>query len=908
MSERPTGTVTFLFTDIEGSTRLWQQDQTAMATALARHDALLHETIAAHGGFVFKTVGDAFCAAFATAPDALAAALAAQRALAWKDELRIRKDEEQSATSDPASCILPNSSLPLRVRMALHTGSAVERDGDYFGPTLNRVARILSAGHGGQVLLSQVTYELVRDALPPGVGLRDMGECRLKDLIRPERLFQVDALDLPSTFPLLKTLDAHANNLPTQPTLLLNREAELAQLARWLARPDMRLMTLTGVGGSGKTRLALQVAADHLDEFSDGAYFVDLAPLRDPALVASTIATTLGVRETGGRPLVDTLIDALREKHMLLVLDNFEQVVAAAPVVATLLAAAAGLRVLVTSRSALHLRGEQECPVPPLALPDMKHLPTPEKLTHYAAVELFIQRAVNVKPDFAVTNANAPAVAEICHHLDGLPLAIELAAARVKLFSPQALLARLGSRLKTLSTGPRDVPARQQTLRSAIAWSYDLLDEAEQTLFRRLGGFVGGFTLEAAEAVCNADGDLAVDVVEGVASLVDKSLVQQGEGLGGEPRLAMLETIHEFAVERLRESADADGVAAAHARFCVGLAETAEGYLMGLEEGVWFERLEAEHDNLRAALTWAAERGDRALGLQLAAALGWFWTWCGHLREGHAWLERFSGDAAAVPPPVRAKAASVAGTLECHLGHPTAATAQHAEALALYRAVGDRRGEAISLSNLGAQAMEQGDYPRAQALLEESVTLLREWEADAALVDVLCALGETARLQGDDRRARAYYEESLGLARHFGHRWTLALLLANLGFVALHERDARRAEVLLREALDVSREVRGTYSLAEGLVGMAGVSLADGQPERCLRLLGAADTVLAVAGHPLQSADAAEYRWIVAGARQAVGEERANTVQGEGRAMTSDEALAYALEMRVDQDQAAGDI
>ena len=416
MASPPTGTVTFLFTDIEGSTKLWENNALAMQEVLAHHDELLRRAIEERGGYIFKTVGDAFCCAFRTAPDALEAALEAQRSL-----LKERWAE----------------STPLRVRMALHMGAAEERDGDYFGPPLNRVARLLSAAHGGQVLLSLPTHEMVRDQLPAGTSLRDLGEHRLKDLFRPERLFQLVSPDLPSEFPPLRTLDAYRNNLPLQPTPLIGREKEIAEVCERLSHPEIRLLTLTGAGGTGKTRLALQAAAELTQEFEDGVYFVSLAAIRDPQLVVPTMAATLGVKEAGGQPLLESLEDYLGEKRVLLLADNFEQILEAAPVVTELLSTAPNLKVLATSRIPLRLYGEHEYSVPPLALPDPERPPSVERLTHYEAVRLFVERAQAVKADFSVTNENAPAVAEICYRLDGLPLAIELAAARIKLLSPE---------------------------------------------------------------------------------------------------------------------------------------------------------------------------------------------------------------------------------------------------------------------------------------------------------------------------------------------------------------------------------------------------------------------------------------------------------------------------------------
>ncbi len=459
MPDLPTGTVTFLFTDIEGSTRRWDSQPEAMSAALVRHDALLKAAIERYGGVVFKTMGDAFWAAFSTAPDALLAADAAQKAL----------------QAEPWGEI-----GPIKVRMALHTGTPELLQGDYFGRPLNRTARLLSAGHGGQVLLSLGTQELVRDLLPPAYDLRDLGEHRLRDLHRPERIFQLLGPGLATDFAPLRTMEARPNNLPAQPTALIGRDREIEELRRRLRAPGGRLITLTGPGGTGKTRLSLQVAAESLDEFDDGVYFVGLASISSAELMTSAIAQALDLMEVAGRPLLHTLQDHLRARRILLLLDNFEQVVQAAQVIATLLESCPRLQALVTSRVLLRVYGEQEFAVPPLSMPDPHALPPLEQLTQFEAVRLFIDRAVAAKPNFQVTNDNAPAVAAICHRLDGLPLAIELAAPRVRVLPPAELLVRLERRLALLTGGARTLPARQQTLRAAIGWSHDLLSADER--------------------------------------------------------------------------------------------------------------------------------------------------------------------------------------------------------------------------------------------------------------------------------------------------------------------------------------------------------------------------------------------------------------------------------------------
>jgi predicted ATPase/class 3 adenylate cyclase len=552
----PTGTVTFLFTDIEGSTGRWEGQREAMQSALILHDEVLRSAIESHGGYVFKTVGDAFCASFPTATDALAAALVAQRTLHSTDWGDLGQ---------------------LRVRMSLHTGVTEERDSDYFGPPVNRVARILSAGHGSQVLLSASTQELVRDQLPPGTELRDLGEHRLKDLLRAENIYQLVTADLPADFPPLKTLDSRPNNLPRQITDFVGREREVADLNTLLSRPRLGLLTLTGPGGTGKTRLALQVAADLVDAFDDGVWFVELAPLNDPTLVPFEIAQALGVKEEAGQPVLSSIKAHLRDLHTLLVLDNFEQVMEAASMIYDLIKAAPHLKVLVTSRTTLRIYGEQEYAVQPLSLPDPKlhsaHIPPPDHLLQYEAIRLFVDRARDVRADFELIPDNSSAVAQICARLDGLPLAIELAAARTRLFSPQALLPRLDSRLKLLTGGARNLPQRQQTLRGAIEWSHDLLDEPERQLFARMAVFQGGRTLDALEAVCNARDDLLVDVLTGVEALVTQSLVQQRDGTDMEPRFWMLETIHEFAREKLDDRGEGEDLRKYHLEYFLSLAE-----------------------------------------------------------------------------------------------------------------------------------------------------------------------------------------------------------------------------------------------------------------------------------------------------------------------------------------------
>jgi predicted ATPase/class 3 adenylate cyclase/Tfp pilus assembly protein PilF len=916
MTGPPTGTVTFLFTDIEGSARLWERNSQEMQEALARHDELLRTAIEARDGYVFKTVGDAFCAAFGTATDAAEAALACQLALleeGWAEEVGA-----------------------IRVRMALHTGAAEERDGDYFGPPVNRVARLMSAAHGGEVLLSLPAQELVRDQLPPGTTLRDLGEYRLKDLFRPERVFQLLAPELPSEFPPLRTLDAYRNNLPLQPTPLVGREKEVAEVCDLLRGEETRLLTFTGPGGIGKTRVALQAAADLLDDFPDGTFFAPLATLTQAELFFSTVAETLGVQETGEQPLDESLKDYLKERRLLLVLDNFEQVLGAAPTVTELLAAAPGLKVLATSRAPLGLYGEHEYDVPPLSVPDVRHLPDLKVLSQYEAVRLFIERAKAAKADFEVTDESAPAVAEICVRLDGLPLAIELAAARIKMLPPNALLHRLGSSLKLLTGGARDLPERQRTLRATIEWSFALLDEGEQVLFGRLAVFSGGRTLEAIEGICDAEGDLAVDTFEGVSSLLDKSLLRQEEGPGGEPRFVMLETVHEFAREKLKESAEAEEIKRIHAQYFLTLAEEAYTELKGANQLQWLEKLEAEHDNMRAALSWASERKEVEVALRMGGALFEFWSMRGYHSEGRRRLEAALAMDGRVSPEVRAMAlagvgelASAQGELDraqeaCQEGLQLLAQEATSEAklnlldslgfVALHR---EEYGQAKELFEEGLELSREmsdtwwlasfllflaivphylGDYERATELTEESMDLFREQGDKHSLAHCLNNLAMMVYSKGDLRQAGKLTEEAVALFRELGNRVDVAFVLCNLGWIALLQDDLGRAADFYRESLSLSWEIGLNPIVQSALEGFACVAGARGETERAARLWGAAQTLHETKGIPRDTDFLAEADARISAVRSDMGEEAWEEAWNRGQAMTLDEAVSYALE------------
>jgi predicted ATPase/class 3 adenylate cyclase len=599
----PAGNVTFLFTDIEGSTQLWEVHRESMGPALAMHDRLVRAAIEESGGYVFKTVGDAFCAAFDSAFNAVRAAVSAQRALAaapWA------------------------GTGPLRVRMALHSGEAELRQADYFGPTLNRTARLLATGHGGQVLLSMVTQEIVREQLPREWSMQDLGERRLKDLSRPERIFQLGVPGLPNNFPPLRSLEMTPNNLPAQVTSFIGRTRELAEAKQLLG--TTRLLTFTGSGGTGKTRLSLQTAAEVLDQFPHGVWLIELATVSDPALVPETIANALDVREEHGRSLLDTLLNALRARQLLLLLDNCEHLVAAcAQTAASVLRRCPAVKILASSREALNIQGEVVRPVLPLAVPefgvDETDLST-EQLAQLEAVQLFAERAAAARPGFALTPQNARLIARISWRLDGIPLAIELAAARIKVLPLEQILARLDDRFRLLSGGSRAALPRQQTLGALIDWSYDLLSEAERVLLRRTSVFVAGRTLEMVEQVCAGDGFKREDTFDLLSALVEKSLLMVEPDPYGEIRYTMLESVWDYADEKLAQHGETARYRRKHLDFFVRLAEAAEPALFGPDQKRWLERLHIEHYNFNAALRFSAEQEETIeSGLRLAGAV-----------------------------------------------------------------------------------------------------------------------------------------------------------------------------------------------------------------------------------------------------------------------------------------------
>ena len=867
--ELPTGTVTFLFTDIEGSTKLLRQLGDAYPDLLSEHHRVLRGAVEEVGGVAIGSEGDSLFAAFGSASAGIAAAVSAQRGLA--------------AHSWPEGSAV-------RVRMGLHTGEGLVRDRTYVGIDVHRAARIAAAGHGGQTLISDATRALVAQTLPVGVELRDLGRHRLKDLAQPEHIFETVISGLPSSFPALRSLEAAPNNLPAQLTSFIGRGREVAEARRLLG--TTRLLTLTGPGGTGKTRLSLQLAADSISDFADGVFFVPLGPLEEPDLVAPAILAALGLRESPHEPAVSRAIEYLRDRQILLILDNFEQVLPAAALVGDLLRASTGLSVVVTSRATLHLYGEREFAVPPLSLPGAGADLDPASISQYEAVALFIQRAAAVRPDFQVTAANAPAVAEICSRLDGLPLAIELAAARVKLLPPQALLARLGQRLEALEAGSRDLPARQRTLRGAIAWSHDLLDAPARRLFARFSIFVDGASLNAAEAVC---GDAGLDVLDGLAGLVDQSLIRQEEA-DGEPRFTMLTTIREFALEHLAAAGDADAIAARHAAFYVAAAEAAAPGLTGPDQKRLLDECARENGNLRAAINWSIERPDVETALRLGFALWRFWQMRGMLQEGAAVLQRIL----AMPDPdghkgLRAKALEAAGSVAYWRGEMPAAMTYYEASLALNRELGDKRSIANALYNLGFPTLiSRGDIGRSRRAFEESLVIYRELDDQAMVARVLWGLGNAYYFSGDNVAARDTLIEDVGLLRNFSDPFSLNWALHTLGlaYSGLGGTVAQ-SQPLWREALEHFAAVGDISGITIMLGDFAILANAEGDPLRAVRLNAASDRLAASGGTGLGQMATGVISVIpdLTGLDPAEVEAAA----AEGARMTLDEAVAYTL-------------
>jgi predicted ATPase/class 3 adenylate cyclase/DNA-binding CsgD family transcriptional regulator/tetratricopeptide (TPR) repeat protein len=910
--------VTLLFTDIEGSVLLWEAGRDAMAAASASHDRIVREQIEASGGHVFKTVGEAHRAVFADPVAALSSAVAIQRAVG----------------AEPWP-----SGLPIRVRMALHSGACAERDGDYAGPVVNRTARLLDIGHGGQVLVTAAAYALVADRLPGGIGLRDLGEQRLKDLGRAERVFQVTGSGLADGFGVLRSLDDPAlrHNLPSQATRFVGRTVELPEL-RALVSGGSRLVTIAGPGGIGKSRLALQVAADALDGTGDGVWLAELAPVAEPELVARTAAAALRVSEAPGRPMIDILIDAIGDRDLLLILDNAEQVLGAVAELAdAVIRSCPRVCLLVTSREPLGISGEHVFRVSGLAVPPAD-LAAPDRLAAFESVQLFAEHAALHQRGFIVDDASAAAVAAICVRLDGIPLALELAAARLGSLSVSEINARLDQRFRLLTTGNRTALPRHQTLRALIDWSYDLLSSEEQIVFGRLSVFAGGWTLDAAEAVV-AGGDVAEwQVLDLLAALVSKSLVQ-AEVIHGSTRYRLLETIRHYAAERLalRAGPDLQDARVAHRDHYVSLVETAAARMRGPDEHRWLDRIEAEFDNIRAALAFSiADPGSAEPGLRLAAGLRTFVFTRGHSGEVMEALGALLGRPDARQPTRYLVRALVTNCkLLTHFDRSPDIPSMAEEAITVARGLHDDALAADALAALNWFSYLQGDLPAALARADDAVALAR---AAGNLTPLVVALGHRAVFKaetGDLDASLADYQEVLSLARASGDNYTLVVTLVNLGvdqvtagefpaavaylqdalrvadahgyqhlsaaaemnlgFAYLMNRDAARARRLLVGVLDRARATSEMTWVRNALLGLALAAGADADPAVAATLHGAADREYEQAGQAFDAKESKMRTGDHARLRDALGEAVFDAAYRHGRTLSQADAIALAV-------------
>ena len=867
MRELPTGTVTLLFSDIDGSTALLSRIGDRYREVLSAERTLTRAAVRACGGWELESEGGSSFMVFGSAADAVECCVAAQRALA--------------AHSWPEG-------VAVRVRMGLHSGEPARHEDGYVGMDVHRAARIAAAAHGGQVVLSEAAMLLAQSRLPTGVSVRDLGWHRLKDIDAPERIYQLIAGDLPDQFPPLKSLGAQTR-LPEPLTPLVGRDLDLDQLRLAILSPGVRLVTLTGAGGVGKTRLALAAAASLDGAFEHGVYFIGLAAVRDGEGMWKTIADSMDVGGDGP----GSVTDYLRGRRILLVLDNLEQLDGAAGVVADLLAVS-GVVVLATSRRPLHLLGEYEQPVAPLDLPPSAEA---EEVAACGSTRLFAQQAAMVRPGFTITPANAADVAAICRQLDGLPLAIELAASRVKLLPPRALLARLADSL-SLVAGDGGRPSRQQTLRNTIAWSYELLGPDLAGVFRRMGVFAGGCDLDALAAVAgDADGPTAgTDPLELVAGLLDVSLITVAEGAGGEPRLGTLETVRQYAIELLEQAGDLEDARRRHAMFYALFAERAHDQLTGPAELAALDRMEAEHGNLRTALAWALDAGQSAsderaaIGLRLVQALSEFWYRHGHTAEGRRWLERAVELASDESGPPHARLAHWLGVMLQQQGELRDALRLLHRGLAICRGLGDRNQEARALNSLGITYFRLGDLDAARSMLEGCAAIAREIHSDVRLSQALGNLGQVEIEAGNLERSEQLLREALPLYQQRGELLGATNCQQALAMASLRAGRAQQAHELLSGTLRYVIDSGDTQLLAN-TIEVAAIVVADlGDGLRAARLAGAADAIRQQAGMPRPEPDAALLERFLGPARATFARVSWDTELAAGRALTQEAA------------------
>jgi predicted ATPase/class 3 adenylate cyclase len=865
------GIVTFLFTDIEGSTRLWEREPERMRPALAQHDAIARGLVERHRGVLVKMSGDGVHAAFDDPLDAVTMAIELQRSLA-----------------DPEA----THGVSLLVRCGLHAGVEEHRDNDFFGRSVNRAARIMSAAHGGQVLVSETVATLLRERLPDGVGLRDLGSARLRDLASPERIFQIEHVELRRDFPALRSLEGTPNNLPQQMTSFVGRESELAEVTALLA--GSRLVTLVGPGGIGKTRLSLQVAADAMDDFPDGVWLIELAPLTDPARVPQAVASVLGVKEEAGRPVLEAVLKHVAQSQLLLVLDNCEHLPnACAELASALLQASPRLKIIASSREHLHTAGERVHAVHALSLPQPQQIASIEALSGFEAVRLFVERASAAQPAFRATDANAAAIADICRRLDGIPLAIELAAARVRALSVEAIATRLGDRFRLLAGGNRAALPRQQTLRALIDWSYDLLTEPERTVLRRLSVFAGGWTLEAAEGVTAGGAVRDHDVLEQLTHLVEKSLVVL-EPAGN--RYHLLDTVRQYAQDRLDEAGDGDDARNRHLAFHLALAQKARPELVGSQQQHWLARLDLEQENLLLAHAWSGRaQGAAESGLRLVSSMRRYWMMRGLLGLARrATVDALSRPGAQTRNLARADALFDAGQLDSWTGHYSEARSYLEESLAIAREIGDKAMVAHVLQTLGLAAFGQGNIAEARQHFVEALALQEQLGDKREVAAALNALAQLHRVEGASDTAEPLYRRVLSLARELKDREGIAIALLNLAMVAIARRLGEAAREMLLEVASIVKEI-GSKPLGQSMLEVsAGLAVLRKEWKQAARWYGAAEAEAQRTGLQRDPADEAFLAPLIAEARQTLGESAFAAEQAGGGALAWEAAALEA--------------